>query len=101
MAAVWLLCGAAYWAAAVHSAPPAAALQAAPAQAGVPLDAFTYSLGRLLPLVDLGPAQAWSTGSAWAGALNWLSRFESAFGWLAALLLVASVAGWVDRDRRT
>jgi hypothetical protein len=32
--------------------------------------------------------------------MRWLSQFESGFGWLLALLLLASLAGWVDRDRR-
>ncbi len=33
-------------------------------------------------------------------ALRWWTRFELAFGVLAAVLLVASLAGWADRDRR-
>lgn len=33
-------------------------------------------------------------------ALRWWERFEIAFGVLAAVLLVASLAGWTDRDRR-
>jgi hypothetical protein len=32
--------------------------------------------------------------------MHWLAHIQSGFGWVAMLLLLASVAGWMDRDRR-
>ena len=64
------------------------------------LGPFAYSLDRLLPLVDLGQGSTWPAGPDWTHALRWVAYFESGFGWIAALLLLASIAGWVDRDRQ-
>jgi hypothetical protein len=88
LAAVWLVCSSIYWAAAGF------------APAGSAFSPFAYSLDRLLPLLQLGEPTGWTTESPWAEAMRWLSRFEAGFGLLAALLLLASLAGWVDRDRR-
>ncbi len=95
MAAVWLTCGAVYWAAAEGGAG-----FAAPATADAAFGAWAHSLDRLLPMLELRPPGAWAAASPWAEAVRWLSHFEAGFGWLAMLLLVASVAGWMDRDRR-
>ncbi|MBI5257955.1 MAG: pentapeptide repeat-containing protein [Burkholderiales bacterium] len=85
--AVWLLCGAAYWL--------AAELGSAGAPGG--FSPFAYSLERLLPLVALGQPEP---GPAWHGLMRWLGHAEAVFGWVALLLGLASVAGWMDRDRR-
>ena len=95
LAAVWLLCGGLYWTAAEL----AGGGLAAPV-ADAPLGPFAYSLDRLLPLVDLGQGGAWAAGSEWTDALRWVAYLESGFGWFAVLLLLASMAGWVDRDRQ-
>jgi hypothetical protein len=73
---------------------------------------LTYSLDLLLPLVDLqqehrGAAlnEASSTevqtlaSHTWRQAARWLSSLEVVFGWLASLMLVATLAGWFQRDR--
>jgi hypothetical protein len=94
MAAVWLLCGAAYWAAADFGPATAAGLPA-----GAFFSPFAYSLERLLPMLAVGQSGTWVAEPAWSEAVRWLSHLETAFGWLALLLLLASLAGWVDRDR--
>jgi hypothetical protein len=94
LVAVWLLCGGVYWAAAEQG--PAASTTLLAEQGFSP---FAYSLDRLLPLLDLGQAGSWTATAAWTQAMRWLGQAEAAFGWLAMLLLVASLAGWVDRDR--
>jgi hypothetical protein len=95
LAVVWLLCGGLYWAASES----ASSSHAAPATDST-LGPFAYSLDRLLPLVDLGQGTTWPAGPDWTHALRWVAYFESGFGWIAALLLLASIAGWVDRDRQ-
>ena len=95
MAAVWLLCGGLYWVAGELGQ-----TSVAPASIGTAIDPFAYSLDRLLPLVDLGPASAWAAGSGWTNAMRWVGYLETGFGWIAVLLLLASFAGWVDRDRQ-
>jgi hypothetical protein len=95
LAAAWLLCGGVYWA-----AEETGHATATSSSAGDGFSPFAYSLDRLLPLVDLGASGAWAEGSHWTHPMRWLSQFESGFGWLLALLLLASLAGWVDRDRR-
>jgi hypothetical protein len=95
LAAVWLLCGTLYWAA----GEPAGGGHAEPIAASA-ADPFAYSLDRLLPLVDLGQESAWSGHTEWTDALRWIGYLETGFGWIALLLLLASFAGWVDRDRR-
>lgn len=72
---------------------------------------FAYSLDRLLPLADLQQARAWQpvaqrprAGAAvpigWGEGARALGWIETVFGWLAVLTLLASLAGWTDRDRR-
>jgi hypothetical protein len=95
LAAVWLLCGGLYWTAAELAGGGLAA-----PFADTPFGPFAYSLDRLLPLVDLGQCGAWAAGSECTDALRWLAYLESGFGWFAVLLLLASMAGWVDRDRQ-
>jgi hypothetical protein len=94
LAAVWLLCGGVYWAAGQQGA----GAPGAPAE--TLLGTLAYSLDRLLPLVELGTQGGGSVGSFGADAVRWLGQVEAGFGWLAAVLLLASLAGWVDRDRR-
>jgi hypothetical protein len=89
---VWLACGLAYW----------AAVTMGPAQhSDGTFSPLGYSADRLLPLLDLGlnPPVEWFDTALWATALRWLTFAESAFGWLAILLLLASLAGWLDRER--
>ena len=94
MTAVWLLCGIAYWATADLGAAKTASLSA-----GAAFGPFAYSLERLLPMLAVGRSGIWVAEPEWTEAIRWLSHFEAAFGWLAMLLLLASLAGWVDRDR--
>ncbi len=96
LAGVWLLCSGAYWAATEFGG---ATLTALSADAG--FSPFGYSLALLLPLVSSAETAVWAaSGSTWTEALRWLSRLETGFGWMAVVLLLASLAGWVDRDRR-
>ena len=63
-------------------------------------DAGIYSLNVLLPVGDLGQVSSW--GPMTATALGWVVQgavwFETLFGWLASLLLVAVLSGLVKRD---
>jgi hypothetical protein len=93
-AGVWLACSAIYWAA------TSGAGTALPTDDAVPLGALAFSLDRLLPLVEFDAARRWVPAADWAAVVRWLGRAEAGFGWLAALLLLGSVAGWIDRDRR-
>lgn len=90
VATVWLLCGAVYSAAAEQGAVKAA-----------PFSPWAYSFDRLLPMAGGHASGTWAAGSTWGEAMHWLSRAETGFGWLACAVLLASVAGWLDRDRRT
>ena len=59
-----------------------------------------YSLNVLLPVGDLGQQATWRPqNSTWAG---WLAQFvvwfETLFGWVASLVLVAVVSGLAKRD---
>jgi hypothetical protein len=90
LAGAWLLCGAVYGAAAEQGAVRAA-----------PFSPWVYSFDRLLPPAGMPAPGTWITGSTWGEAMHWLSLAETGFGWLAWALLLASVAGWLDRDRRT
>jgi hypothetical protein len=72
---------------------------------------LVYSLDVLLPLVDLGQEKAWgplvptAKPSVWHETLSvspghvarWLAWFQTLFGWLASLLLVAIVSGLARR----
>jgi hypothetical protein len=122
-AALWLLCGALYWAAAEHGAvaPGAARLLADPrlarcrtecANLPVTLPSFkpfVYSMELLLPLVDLQQGRHWAPArnvlavdverAIGVPVLMTLTWLEAACGWLACLTLFASVTGLVDRDR--
>jgi hypothetical protein len=120
--AIWLLCGAAYWAASGAFSPSAALLLAAPRLAACrpdcaqlpaampPFQPLLYSLDALLPLADLQQERHWTPvrgalapeleaglGTPLLRLLNW---FESACGWALALTGLASLTGLADRDRR-
>ena len=123
VAVVWLVCAALYSAAAERGAlaPSAALLLAEPRLAQcrpickqlpltvAPFQPLLYSLDVLLPLVDLRQQHHWvpargalaSEVEAWIGTppLQLLVWAEALCGWIAALVLLASLAGWPDRDR--
>jgi hypothetical protein len=123
-AAVWLLCGMLFWAAAERGAlaPSAQMLLADPRLASCRPDCaqlpataptfqpFVHSLDVLLPLVDLRQQRHWAPArdamaidvERWIGTplVQLLTWFEGAFGWIAALTLLAAVTGLTDRDRR-
>jgi hypothetical protein len=72
-----------------------------------PFNAWTYSLERLVPLLDLGQQHAWRWGATpgvdgapVAPLMRALSWFEAAAGWAGSVTFVASLAGWFDRERR-
>ena len=102
---VWLLCGAAYWAAeeARAIAPTRAATNAT-----AEFQPWLYSLDLLLPLVDLRQSREWAPlpveparpDDFWRSVMPWLTWFETIFGSAAVLLLVVSISGVTDRDRR-
>jgi hypothetical protein len=95
LVAVWLVCGALYgWVVDVGTTADVAS------SAQESFSPLGYSLDRLLPWADLGEVRTAAVAAPWAHPMRWLSHFEAAFGWLAAALLVASLAGWADRDRR-
>lgn len=123
-AAVWLLCGGLFWAAAERGAlaPTAPLLLADPRLASCrpdcahwPITAptfkpFVHSLEVLLPLIDLRQQRHWAPArnalateaERWLGTplvqlLTWL---EGAIGWIASLTLLAAAAGLTDRDRK-
>ena len=121
-AIVWLLCAAAYWAAAERGGFAPGAWAATDAQlaacrtecarlpAGVPaFQAFAYSLDVLLPLADLRQERHWAPArdtllpeaEAWTGAplLQWLIWFEAACGWALTLAAITSALDLADRDR--
>jgi hypothetical protein len=79
LGAVWLLCAGVYWADAAAN----------------PL---AHSLDRLLPFVGLPLAD--EPGAAAGELTSWVGRLEATFGWTAGLTFLASMAGWLDRDRR-
>jgi hypothetical protein len=59
-----------------------------------------YSLNVLLPVGDLGQVSSWSPMTS--TALGWVVQvavwFETLFGWVASLLLIAVLSGLVKRD---
>lgn len=82
------------------------ALLAADRAAGQDFHPLAYALDLLLPGIDLHEASRWPPArgngavQVWSEAarvVGWLTRL---FGALAALLLLVSLAGWADRDRR-
>lgn len=89
LVAVWLACGGLY----------AAAAALAPAAAPPGFSPLAHSLDRLLPLLRLDLAGTWRGGPPWVDALRWLGHAESVFGLAALGLLLASLAGWLERDR--
>ncbi|MDE2626751.1 MAG: hypothetical protein KGL99_06325 [Burkholderiales bacterium] len=123
VAVVWLVCAALYGAAADRGAlaPNATLLLADPRLAQcrphckqlpltvAPFQPLLYSLDVLLPLVDLRQQHHWvpargalgSEVEAWIGTppLLLLVWAEALSGWIATLVLLASLAGWPDRDR--
>ena len=59
----------------------------------------------MLPLVDLGEKRHWlpvsaAMGYGWGDIARLAGEAITVFGWTAALLAIASVAGWADRDRK-
>ncbi len=76
---------------------------------------FAFSLDLLLPVVDLGQEKAWGAfiptprespweewfsraGWHWGHAVRFLTWFQTLFGWLCSLLLVAIVSGYSRRN---
>ena len=122
--AAWLLCGAAYWAAAENGAlAPSASLLAADPRlatcrtecAQLPATAprfqpLAYSLDVLVPLIDLQQKRHWAPardavaagleGALGTPLLRVLTWFEALFGWAVGLTLLATFTGLTDRDRR-
>jgi hypothetical protein len=101
--AVGVLSGAGYHAG--HLSGGFVPASAAPAPA--PFSPWAYSLERLVPTLDLQQAKYWTPTLQHSNdmpsvgdAMRWLGWAEAALGWSGVLLLVASVAGWPERDRR-
>ena len=73
---------------------------------GLSFSPLAYTLDVLLPLVDLAeqvrwvPAPGAAAGFGWGDAARFTGWAVTLFGWLAAVLLAVSLAGWADRDRR-
>lgn len=63
---------------------------------------LAYALDLLLPGIDLGEASRWApvAGEPWGDAAHLTGWGLRLFGALAAVLLLVSLAGWADRDRR-
>ncbi len=95
MVAVWLVCA---WVYQFGSAQGAMA----------PVNPLLFSLERLLPLLDLWqrhavtatPTNGAHLASEWAAVVHGVVVLEATLGWAACLTLIATLAGWVDRDRR-
>ena len=64
-----------------------------------------FSLDQMLPAFKLHHEADWAQlrdaadPAPWHTALRWLMAGQALFGWLAGLALVATLAGWTDRDR--
>lgn len=83
----------------------AEALKPVAGQAGAMAASFhplAYALDLLLPGIDLGEASRWAplAGAPWGDAAHLTGWALRLFGALAAVLLLVSLAGWADRDRR-
>lgn len=71
-----------------------------------PFSPLGYALDLMLPLVDLGEKRRWLPAPGAAAGFGWsdIARLAgwavTLFGWTAALMAIASVAGWADRDRK-
>ncbi len=90
LAGAWLLGAAVYWAARPRVG----------AGADVALSPLAFSLDRMLPWLAPHAPRHWPAGADWGAAIEWLAYAQSAFGWVALALLLSSLAGWMDRDRR-
>jgi hypothetical protein len=108
--AVWLVCGAAYWAAANPRwfGPAPLIAPTGPASGGIEsFSPWVYSADVLLPIVDLGYSEAWmpvltepggNRPSLWGLRLRGLRWLEIALGWLFGGALVAMLGSLVKRD---
>jgi hypothetical protein len=71
-----------------------------------PFSPLAYTLDLMLPLVDLNEKRHWLPAPGAAASFGWSDMVRLAgwavtlFGWAVALLALASVAGWADRDRK-
>jgi hypothetical protein len=74
-----------------------------------PANPLLYSLERLLPMLDLlqrrelaaplaEPAEA---AAGWGALAHAVTVLEAVLGWLASVMLITTLAGWTDRDRRS
>jgi hypothetical protein len=115
-ASVWLICAAAYWAAAnpawfgtethLLAPPPTEPGRAASTPDYRNFVPLIYSADVLLPVVDLGYKKEWQPIVAdaqrnpliWGQALRFLYWFEIAFGWVAGLLLVGVLGNLIKKD---
>jgi hypothetical protein len=107
--AVWLVCGAVYWAAAnTHWFGETRVI--APADQGRAgdrsvegYDSFSpwvYSADVLLPVVDLGYSEKWMPvpTEPWGRGLRYLRWLEIVLGWLFGGVLVAMLGGLIKKD---
>lgn len=95
LAAVWLLCAGVYWVAQERAAAPAAV-----AAEHNSFSALGFSLDRLLPWLAGTSASRGPWAAGWSDAVQWIAYAQGVFGVLVLALLLASLAGWMDRDRR-
>jgi hypothetical protein len=112
LAAVWVACAGAYWAAAGegHIA-PTPSLRPMPAP---PFNPWIYSLDMMLPALDLAQQRQYGPvgPGSWSACLRTvhdpacqraateaLTQLEAGFGWLALLLALGLLSGVFDRDR--
>lgn len=71
-----------------------------------PFSPLAYALDLLLPGIDLHEHSRWlpapgaAPGFGWSDAARLAGWLVQLFGVLAAVLLLVSLAGWADRDRR-
>jgi hypothetical protein len=89
-AGVWLVCA---W---VYQFGAAQGLHA-------PANPWLYSLERLVPMLDLLQGRQFAAAPApgpWGDLLHAVMVLEGLLGWAAGLALIATLAGWADRDRR-
>jgi hypothetical protein len=95
MVGLWLLCAWVY-----HLGAEQGAM--------APVNPLLFSLERVLPLLDLwqhhaaatAPVDAAAAAPEWSTLVRGVVVLEAMLGWAACLTLIASVAGWTDRDRR-
>jgi hypothetical protein len=84
----------------------AGALKPLGALAATPFSPLAHSLDLLLPGIDLRESSAWTTAPGALSGLDWSDAARCVgwglrlFGALSAALLLVSLAGWADRDRR-